>query len=91
MPGEVSSEAFELDFEQACEGCPAAYDGLAITDETKKCPFYKTYINHVDGGSVEVEHHNCHNTDMLGKYAGAGILVTREVDPFTGESRVGDE
>jgi hypothetical protein len=80
-----NSPIVEIDLEQACEGCPAAYDGFAVTEATKECPFYETYVTHADGGAVEVTHHNCANIGMLGEFAGAGLIVTREVDPFTGQ------
>jgi NAD-dependent dihydropyrimidine dehydrogenase PreA subunit len=84
MPGETSS-IFEIDCDLACEGCPAASDGFAVTEVTEQCPHYESYVIHADGHTVEVTHYNCNNAEMLGKFVGAGLLVSRNINPLTGE------
>jgi len=80
----MSGEYLDIDFSEACEGCPASTEELNITDETEQCQFYAKYTTYVDGRTVKVVHHECHNVEMLGQLCGAGILEASQIDPLTG-------
>ena len=68
-----------------CVGCPATTEELVPSEAREQCPFYTTYVDHADGETVEITHHECHNPRLLGEFVGAGLLVMRSIDPLTGK------
>ena len=68
-----------------CAGCPAVNEELIESGAREECPFYKTYTDYADGGSVEIKHHECHNPRLLGDFVGSGLLEMKQIDPFTGQ------
>jgi hypothetical protein len=67
-----------------CVGCPAIEEELIPSDARDQCPFYRTYVDHADGGTVEMTHHECHNSRLLGEFVGTGLIEMKSVDPLTG-------